>query len=431
MASRSDGEAALAAAGHGQQAEALTGQLRSLTVAALRARLTERGLSTVGRKAELVKRLTEWISSCDVGGAQRRQASRLPPPGNESVTPGDGLASLEAMGFPRGDALAAMKRAGGDVAAAAEILAEGTVVLRPQRKRARPSPATTDGTLLSRSASLASSSDLAGHPSSSNGRPAYRGPPQGTGDRIERALSQRLYLLERRDARGSEVGSTESSESTFVVMGSTGNVYEVLISASPRCNCPDFERRQSPCKHVLFVWLRVLRLESGDPRVWQRKLSMEDVREVLRRCRTRAVGRGLRAPTDAQQRYARLVGCSGEAGQADGQPPQPCRARRALEEDECAICYEAMEEHEEQAGLVTFCLACGANFHKDCIRRWQEKSRKGDCPLCREPFRVPPAHVAPGEAMPAACKVSTRSLQRRGSGQGGYVNLLCGNDDEG
>ncbi|XP_026442080.1 uncharacterized protein LOC113341408 [Papaver somniferum] len=47
------------------------------------------------------------------------------------------------------------------------------------------------------------------------------------------------------------------SAAYFFILGSTGNVYTVRLSRIPTCNCPD---SAFPCKHILFVYTRVLNL---------------------------------------------------------------------------------------------------------------------------------------------------------------------------
>jgi len=47
----------------------------------------------------------------------------------------------------------------------------------------------------------------------------------------------------------------------------------------------------------------------------------------------------------------------------------------------CSICLETMDE--EQGNLFTV-SACSHTFHKTCIAKWKEVSRR--CPCCREPL---------------------------------------------
>lgn len=57
-------------------------------------------------------------------------------------------------------------------------------------------------------------------------------------------------------------------------------VPQVTISRHPTCTCPDFAKGNL-CKHILFVMLRVLKLPSNDPLVWQKALMSAEVEEVL------------------------------------------------------------------------------------------------------------------------------------------------------
>lgn len=96
-------------------------------------------------------------------------------------------------------------------------------------------------------------------------------PPQSVMVKHERVMTQRMFLVER---SGRANGALEED---FSVLGSTGNVYIVNVSMVPtytpplhlflrswwadcRCTCPDFLKNQVHCKHILFVFLKVLKL---------------------------------------------------------------------------------------------------------------------------------------------------------------------------
>lgn len=80
---------------------------------------------------------------------------------------------------------------------------------------------------------------------------------QPVADRIIRALRHRIRLLHRPNA------------GTFHVLGATCNVYTVTLMATPTCTCPD---RKKPCKHILFVLIRVLGIPLDDKCLRQRRL---------------------------------------------------------------------------------------------------------------------------------------------------------------
>jgi hypothetical protein len=55
-------------------------------------------------------------------------------------------------------------------------------------------------------------------------------------------------------------------------------VYDVTISRHPHCSCPD-HAKGNLCKHILFVMLRVLKLSTTNPLVWQKALLTKEVRQ--------------------------------------------------------------------------------------------------------------------------------------------------------
>ncbi|GKD87749.1 mitogen-activated protein kinase kinase kinase 1, partial [Tanacetum coccineum] len=90
-------------------------------------------------------------------------------------------------------------------------------------------------------------------------------PPESLTERVLRALEHRLRLLHR-------------ANSDFFILGATGNVYTVNISSAPSCSCPD---RTTPCKHILFVYIRVLSVSLDDPCLWLQTLNPSQVASLL------------------------------------------------------------------------------------------------------------------------------------------------------
>ena len=134
-------------------------------------------------------------------------------------------------------------------------------------------------------------------------------------DRIARAGTQRLFLVSRRDlARGDafenrtapredpdpapesthERASDRKKKSEwharFAVFGATGNVYACDVRAVPSCDCPDFAggRRGGPgtpgsrvCKHLLWLYMRVLGVPRDDPLLCQTALTQAELARLL------------------------------------------------------------------------------------------------------------------------------------------------------
>ncbi|RWW19766.1 hypothetical protein GW17_00016157 [Ensete ventricosum] len=181
---------------------------------------------------------------------------------------------------------------------------------------------------------------------------------QHVADRIIRALRHPLRLIHRSDA-------------DFFVLGSTGNVYKVTLAAIPSCTCPD---RTVPCKHVLFVILRVLGCPLDDACVWRRTLRPCQLARILSTPMAPDVLAGARA----RERFYQLL--SG----ANGTDHQTAIGR----EDDGAVCPICLEEMEGEAGLAT-CGSCGNSLHEECLARWK-RSRSGRgvrCVMCRARWR--------------------------------------------
>ena len=196
----------------------------------------------------------------------------------------------------------------------------------------------------------------------------YRSAPTNSiRQRIDRARTQRLYLVQRTDF--------ENGQGKFVVLGSTGNVYEVVIAEIPHCSCPD-HAKGNLCKHILFVMLKVVGLDPSSPLVYQAAYLQSELREIFALLQSRRVGGSVLANEKVQSKYASLQG-----GGSDD--PQNGVARKSLDADsDCPICFDNMEA----GSSLTYCKAtCGANFHSACIQRWLNQNRhKPTCPNCRQ-----------------------------------------------
>jgi hypothetical protein len=224
--------------------------------------------------------------------------------------------------------------------------------------------------------------------------------PDKLQERIQRAATQRLYLV-RRDEVNVDLDANDDADANdndndgeckykcnFVVLGSTGNVYTVTLQDVPHCTCPDFARKQDLCKHVLFVYLKVVGLPVSNPLVYQKALLRTDLREIFSILSQRRVGgtvASVLANDRVRESYARLEG--GETALEEGDlTDQVTRVkRRALDEGEsdCPICFDPMSGGAD----TTFCRAmCGNNFHAECIRIWLREQRDKTCPNCRQPW---------------------------------------------
>eukprot|EP00928_Gymnodinium_smaydae_P006987 TRINITY_DN124_c0_g2_i1.p1 TRINITY_DN124_c0_g2~~TRINITY_DN124_c0_g2_i1.p1 ORF type:complete len:1488 (+),score=212.99 TRINITY_DN124_c0_g2_i1:207-4466(+) len=177
--------------------------------------------------------------------------------------------------------------------------------------------------------------------------PRVRAPGRSGAERIERAMEHRLMLIR------SEI--VDQGTIAVSVLGHTGNVYDARLGPRVECSCPDFAKTKRVCKHLIFVFVRVLGVPREDPRIWQQSLQPPELRELQERLRSQTEsssdGSTIHAPDS--------VVC---ALDAIGPPV----IRRPLG-DVCPVCFDQVLALPG----TTCCVACGRNVHGECFAQWR------------------------------------------------------------
>ncbi|KAG5992864.1 hypothetical protein E4U54_003521, partial [Claviceps lovelessii] len=202
--------------------------------------------------------------------------------------------------------------------------------------------------------------------------------PQAFHDVYQRALSQRFYVLQR--SRG---GTEECPEETCEVAGSTGNVYSVEISQTPRCTCPH-ALKDNHCKHIIYILARVL--QAPYHYVYQRALLSSELREI----------------------FAHAPGGGVDGAESAG--PSSRSKRKSIEGD-CPICFCAFDAQSPES--IVWCrAACGQNMHQECFEMWARTKMGGGvtCPFCRSIWQ--------GDA-----EMVNKVEKSRGTVREGYINV--------
>ncbi|WCJ38343.1 SWIM zinc finger family protein / mitogen-activated protein kinase kinase kinase (MAPKKK)-related [Euphorbia peplus] len=185
-------------------------------------------------------------------------------------------------------------------------------------------------------------------------RPRYRSRRQPVSDRIDRAVSHDLRLLHR-------------SDPNFFILGATGNVYTVTLSTTPSCTCPD---PITPCKHILFVLIRVLGVSIEDRSLYQNNLRPCSLFRLLN---TPSAVDSL-ADSSVRQRFHKLY--FGEK--------KTCKEQVKIEEGTtCPICLDDIEVTAVAKAVA--CETCKNVVHEECLTKWRRTrgSRGVSCVICR------------------------------------------------
>ena len=180
-------------------------------------------------------------------------------------------------------------------------------------------------------------------------------------DRKTRALTEKLYLL--------QIDNTESEFSkTFSVVESTGNVYEVNFTNKSSCNCPDFLMNHKICKHLYFIFFRILK-QHGDIEIFSEK----KLKEIFSNINTDS-----RFIADNELRNAYIKKIKNESKNEENN----FGIKKQIKDNNCPICIEELKENE----TLDYCkFGCGKSIHKECFNIWSRKREANEkrCVYCR------------------------------------------------
>ncbi|KAI0647256.1 hypothetical protein C8Q79DRAFT_615946 [Trametes meyenii] len=215
--------------------------------------------------------------------------------------------------------------------------------------------------------------------------------PQNIIERVRRVMEQRFFMIDR-TRNGTEL------REEFSVLGSTGNVYTVVIDRKPSCNCPD-ALKGNHCKHILFIFLKVLQVTQVSGHWYQKALLTSELEEIF--------SQAPRAPAAVAHERVRDAFAQATGRTKESSTQNKGRRRFPEEGDDCPVCYEGMHKVAEK--LLVFCEECGNGLHKECFQQWANAARGGvTCVFCRAKW------IGPGAT--GAGKAASRSVE-------GYLNL--------
>ncbi|KAJ6471811.1 hypothetical protein C8R47DRAFT_1147143 [Mycena vitilis] len=224
--------------------------------------------------------------------------------------------------------------------------------------------------------------------------------PQNILDRVERVMTQRFFMVDRKRFEG-------ELKEEFQVLGSTGNIYTVTIQRTPSCNCPDAQKGNH-CKHILFIYLKVLQVTQASGVWYQKALLTNELESIFANA---PLAPNALAHPRIREAYARATG----KAPAPSTPEAPAGPKKRIpgEDDDCPICYDKM--HGVAEATLTFCDECGNAVHAVCFAQWKQTSAKQSnkltCIYCRAVW--PTAAPAAGGSRGAGARTSS----------GGYLNM--------
>ncbi|RSH80431.1 uncharacterized protein EHS24_009009 [Apiotrichum porosum] len=220
--------------------------------------------------------------------------------------------------------------------------------------------------------------------------------PISINERMERVMAQRMFMVDRIDA---SIGDERME--IFKVAGSTGNVYTITLGSTiMSCDCPDALKGNCPCKHLIFIFLKVLKVPRSSHIWYQKALLPDEVAMALSAKDTASAS----ASNEARKAYLRAAGAvvtdDDDAGPSEA-APQPSNddgKRLSALGDDCPVCFEEMTAEENDRGQLVFDMTaqgCGKPLHTQCFNMWSSAARKKGGPItcvwCRAAWETPAA----------------------------------------
>ena len=212
-----------------------------------------------------------------------------------------------------------------------------------------------------------------------------------TNVRIDHALHERMILSDIDVIHGEQ-------RIEVVLVGKKGKIYKISFTfgRKPTCNCPDAkyrkrEYRHVPCKHVIFMMLRVFGLTSYS---WENITDFERILTVIRDRTCLPSVRDLSA-TIEQHDLIHQVMDSFDALAMDNDTvvvhniqPEPVSKKQTpvleYRNDECGFCLESLDHHEDGLSeVLNVCPFCTNAWHQVCFDRWATTRQKTSCIYCR------------------------------------------------
>ena len=179
--------------------------------------------------------------------------------------------------------------------------------------------------------------------------------------RKQRALTQKLYLIET-------LPQKEENVRDYIVMGSTGNVYQVSIKGTPSCSCPDNTTRKKICKHIFFILVKIMNCTDPD----KGKYTDEELKNMFNNIPN--ITKYLCVDDETKKKYDELKNKKMDSSN-----------QKDTDDDVCPICLEDLKNGED----LDFCkFKCGKNIHKNCFAMINMKKLPQDtkCVFCQHPW---------------------------------------------
>lgn len=182
--------------------------------------------------------------------------------------------------------------------------------------------------------------------------------------RKARGKTQKLFLVECRDIEN-------NTQKVYDIMGTTGNVYTVIIKKEPTCTCPDFMTRHQRCKHIYFALIKIMKVKEEDEDT--KEFSVDELKTMF--SNIPKITNNLEITSDLKNKYTDLK---------NKEKTTSIEVKRKSLDDLCPICLDDLSNGDD----IDYCkYTCGKNIHKACFEMWS-KQQNNKCVFCKQSWNI-------------------------------------------
>lgn len=193
----------------------------------------------------------------------------------------------------------------------------------------------------------------------------------------EKAMQLQMFLI-------SELGPTK----LLFKVGDGDDAQKVKISLTDTLKCSCNPGSNSRCAHGVFAMVKVFKLPSDDPLVFQEKFTDAQLNMILE-------GR-FKKKNNEHKKHDFLKRKTLEETTSKKEPSKKPKLRKEVDTSEtCPICYDELGETEP----LSPCKCCSNGFHIKCLLTWSKHQMKVEphrpikCPMCRAAFDDSPSET--------------------------------------
>lgn len=165
---------------------------------------------------------------------------------------------------------------------------------------------------------------------------------------------------------------------------------QVLICETLNCTCQEFHGSQSNCKHILYVYLRIMKVETNNDILLKTKITQVELEYVLRQLKKNINQYRNNNPKPAFKKTI-IKRLNNHENSSSQEMAQVEVIRENWADKCCGICFEFFSSNSS----ILWCREhCGKNVHYTCYEKWSQFiGVEKKCPYCQIQWKTIPKNT--------------------------------------